>query len=575
MKASWRKGLSGAVSAIVIAVVLVAGLASASYINLTTARYNEAQMQEALRQARLGSELIRIHIHSTDGAVDSPPRITFVNAWGYESRIIQLVVIARNMTPIATIDLRGRPIVLPPGSRMTLEPSQIGLSYPTFKRMADQIRSIQAYTEAGNSFGSTWGFPREDNMAGRTVAVEYSVSTNRVWRVPSFIHNNRTFTATRYITIGDIPETGFVKILARHHYEKAKVVVSADLGNWVCVRYAVPGNPSSQCLEYFYGGPHIGGSVPDSLVEGYPPGAGPEARVGGGPWGSGWRSPYSVSWGGLVIQGVGHWTDGWRWYPEDGWVTYEGPVMYHEIGSSIYGVNAPNEMLLTVSGDDGVCKAKYLLGRTVITPSQPGFIPVETTFTRTYYPVLYPNSVTQTLQFSVARFFRAEAEAISLQSPATTTRTIHSLTTVTTSAEGTVITRTYTLEWTTRTTTRTWSLTGHTYTYTYTTVTTVSQTLTVDFEPVDIVVDRYYYVADVKCDTWEPPPPPSTEPPRREAWTYSWSNPPPTREYCTIRRVESALPVVREVTQYSGGGTVIYVITDYSIVVRFLTHCHR
>jgi hypothetical protein len=108
MRASWRKGLSGAVSAIVIAVVLVAGLASASYINLTAARYNEAQMQEALRQARLGSELIRIHIHSTDGAVDSPPRITFVNAWGYESRIIQLVVIARNTTPIATIDLEGQ-----------------------------------------------------------------------------------------------------------------------------------------------------------------------------------------------------------------------------------------------------------------------------------------------------------------------------------------------------------------------------------------------------------------------------------------------------------------------------------
>jgi hypothetical protein len=576
MKASWRKGLSGAVSAIVIAVVLVGGLASASYINITTARYNEAQMQEALRQARLGSELIRIHIHSTDGAVDSPPRITFVNAWGYESRIIELVVIARNMTPIATIDLRNRPIVLPPGSRLTLEPSQIGLSYPTFKRMADELRSIHAYTEAGNSFGSTWGFPREHNMAGRTVAVEYSVSTNRVWYVPSFIHNNRTFTASRYITIGDIPETGFVKILARHHYEKARVEVGAELGNWICVRYRVPGNPDSQCLEYAYGRPHISGSVRDSLVEGYPPGAGPEIGVEGGPRGSGWRAPYSVSWGGLYIRGLGRGFDGWRWYPEDGWVTNEGPVMYHEIGSSIYGFNAPNEMLLTVSGDDGVCKAKYVLGRTVITPSQPGFIPVETTFTRTYYPSRYPNSVTQTLQFSVARFFRAEAEANTLQSPVTTTRTIHSLTTVTTSAEGTVITHTYTHGLTTWTTTWTWSRTGHTYTYTYTTVTTVSQTLTVDFEPVDIVVDRYYYVADVKCDTWPPPPPPSTEPPRLEEWTYSWTpgggGPGPER-YCTIRRVESAVPVVREVTQYSGGVAVVNVITEYSIAVRLQTQC--
>jgi hypothetical protein len=230
MRASWRKGLSGAVSAIVIAVVLVGGLASASYINLTTARYNEAQMQEALRQARLGSELIRIHIHSTDGAIDSPPRITFVNAWGYESRIIQLVVIARNMTPIATIDLRGRPIVLPPGSRMTLEPSQIGLSYPTFKRMADELRSIHAYTEAGNSFGSTWGFPREDNMAGRTVATTYNVTTTAIWYVPSLTFINMTFTRSSYITIGPIPPVRNATIKAINYFKRPGINFESTSG---------------------------------------------------------------------------------------------------------------------------------------------------------------------------------------------------------------------------------------------------------------------------------------------------------------------------------------------------------
>jgi hypothetical protein len=230
MKASWRKGLSGAVSAIVIAIVLVAGLASASYINLTTARYNEAQMQEALRQARLGSELIRIHIHSTDGAVDSPPRITFVNAWGYESRIIELVVIARNMTPIATIDLRDRPIVLPPGARMTLEPSQIGLSYPTFKRMADELRSIHAYTEAGNSFGSTWGFPREDNMAGRTVATTYNVTTTAIWYVPSLTFINMTFTRSSYITIGPIPPVTNAMIKAINYFKRPAIYFESTSG---------------------------------------------------------------------------------------------------------------------------------------------------------------------------------------------------------------------------------------------------------------------------------------------------------------------------------------------------------
>jgi hypothetical protein len=230
MKASWRKGLSGAVSAIVIAIVLVAGLASASYINLTTARYNEAQMQEALRQARLGSELIRIHIHSTDGAIDSPPRITFVNAWGYESRIIELVVIARNMTPIATIDLRDRPIVLPPGARMTLEPSQIGLSYPTFEMMADQIRSIHAYTEAGNSFGSTWGFPREDNLAGRTVATTYNVTTTAIWYVPLLTFINMTFTRSSYITMGPIPPATNATIKAINYFKRPAIYFESTSG---------------------------------------------------------------------------------------------------------------------------------------------------------------------------------------------------------------------------------------------------------------------------------------------------------------------------------------------------------
>jgi hypothetical protein len=268
MKASWRKGLSGAVSAIVIAVVLVAGLASASYINLTTARYNEAQMQEALRQARLGSELIRIHIHSTDGAVDSPPRITFVNAWGYESRIIQLVVIARNMTPIATIDLRSRPIVLPPGSRMTIELSQIGLSYPTFKRMADELRSIHAYTEAGNSFGSTWGFPREDNMAGRTIAVTYSTTTTQVWSLPSFTTRNNTFTIFSYTTLGSLPNVTTASIKAIHQFEKINVTIPNEgIGSIV---YSWSTDASTDGYNAFPPAPNINNLRPVNLIIGSP-----------------------------------------------------------------------------------------------------------------------------------------------------------------------------------------------------------------------------------------------------------------------------------------------------------------
>jgi hypothetical protein len=346
MKASWRKGLSGAVSAIVIAIVLVAGLASASYINLTTARYNEAQMQEALRQARLGSELIRIHIHSTDGAVDSPPRITFVNAWGYESRIIQLVVIARNMTPIATIDLRGRPIVLPPGSRMTLEPSQIGLSYPTFKRMADELRSIHAYTEAGNSFGSTWGFPREDNMAGRTVAVTYNVTTTELWNIPSVTWLNRTWTKFYYTTIGEIPPLQNATIKARNHFEKASVGATR--------------------LD----GYRLSTTIDDPVAEGYP-----AAPIGSGitflvdyeltNWN---RYGYASSW----------------WKPEAGFTTLEGSPVVVEANTYVAIVNRPTRVVVTASNGNSYCVASYTLRHVTITPNPPDYQPpTPQTVTRT------------------------------------------------------------------------------------------------------------------------------------------------------------------------------------------------
>jgi hypothetical protein len=338
MKASWRKGLSGAVSAIVIAVVLVGGLASASYINLTTARYNEAQMQEALRQARLGSELIRIHMHSTDGAVDSPPRITFVNAWGYESRIIQLVIIARNMTPIATIDLRGRPIVLPPGSRLTLEPSQIGLSYPTFKRMADELRSIHAYTEAGNSFGSTWGFPREDNMAGRTVAVAYNVTTNELWYVPSVTFLNRTWAKFYYTTLGQIPSLQLATIKARNHFEKASVGIGAG-GNYWSISLAID----------------------DPVVEGYP-----AAPVGHG---------VSFSIDSTLLNWNRYGYASWWWKPEAGFTTLEGTPVEVEANTYVAIVNRPTRLVVTASIGDSYCTVSYRLRHATITPNPPNYQP--------------------------------------------------------------------------------------------------------------------------------------------------------------------------------------------------------
>jgi hypothetical protein len=85
--------------------------------------------------------------------------------------------------------------------------------------MADELRSIHAYTEAGNSFGSTWGFPREDNMAGRTVATTYNVTTTAIWYVPSLTFMNMTFTRSSYITMGSIPPVRNATIKAINYFK--------------------------------------------------------------------------------------------------------------------------------------------------------------------------------------------------------------------------------------------------------------------------------------------------------------------------------------------------------------------
>jgi hypothetical protein len=327
-------------------------------------------MQEALRQARLGSELIRIHIHSTDGAVDSPPRITFVNAWGYESRIIQLVVVGRNMEPRATIDLRDRPIVLPPGARLTIDPAQIGLSYPTFKRMADAIRSIHAYTEAGNSFGSTWGFPREDNLAGRTVATTVSGTTYEVWSVPSFTTINDTYRVVSYTTLGAIPNVTTASIKAVNLFEKAVVVpkIAVDNIGW---RTSTTYSWVSDVSEDAYGAfPRITPAIPDSSFRPV------DWRVTDLKcWDLRWY--YSGGWwywSGDNCYTYGNPEEGWYWYVTPGWMNLTGPTEYVEAGVHQAIINTPAKYRFVITIYDSTTNLNhqftidYRLGRVVIRP---------------------------------------------------------------------------------------------------------------------------------------------------------------------------------------------------------------
>jgi hypothetical protein len=391
-----------------------------------------------LRQARLGSELIRIHIHSTDGAVDSPPRITFVNAWGYESRIIQLVIIGRETSGggggggggnnggggrrchivdgileceigedgntgggtggytrtatgggqsqtqvIATIDLRDRPIVLPPGVRLTIDPAQIGLSYPTFKRMADQIRSIHAYTEAGNSFGSTWGFPREDNLAGRTVATTYNATTTDVWYVPSLTWINNTFTRSSYITMGPIPPVENATIKAINHFEKSvlRFALNPSLRSISSSSWGSSGEPSDPQAPM----PSNSFTPVDTGIDRYL-----------WCWDGGRTDQYGRQW----CENFNN-RDDWYWYPLQQYVAVEGQAKTVEGGSYYTIFNGPvlytQSFTVNLGVDEGARSepwrppperyaqvvVTYRLVRVEITPNPPGFQVQTATVTRT------------------------------------------------------------------------------------------------------------------------------------------------------------------------------------------------
>jgi len=51
---------------------------------------------------------------------------------------------------------------LEPGERVDIHPNDLGLNYATFAAMADEVRAIYFRTAEGNSFGSSYGPPPED-----------------------------------------------------------------------------------------------------------------------------------------------------------------------------------------------------------------------------------------------------------------------------------------------------------------------------------------------------------------------------------------------------------------------------
>jgi hypothetical protein len=372
--------------------------------------------------------------------------------------------------------------------------------------MADELRSIHAYTEAGNSFGSTWGFPREDNMAGRTVAVAYNVTTTELWYIPPVTWLNRTWVKFYYTTLGEIPPLQNATIKARNHFEKVRVgVVLVDDG----------------------GGRSV--TIDDSVAEGYPSAPigdaasiGWDAGLGFTPWG--WYDPImgSNTWGYST----------WWWYPEGGFTTLEGSPVNVEANTYVAIVNRPLRIVVTRQWAASYCVVVYGLRHVTLTPEPEGYRPPESSTTtrtgmvvafnyKTFYSYIRGGGYLVTVYSQTRTAFNDQwgyliinggvRHGVVLDAPiprpsySTYTWTVFKPTTTYTTTSTRTIPPNLPV---------TYVASGDSdfrgVVHRLTTVTLPVNPISaiyVKLPPGDYTVDRYYYVDSVQCNVYVPPPP--------------------------------------------------------------------
>jgi hypothetical protein len=232
--------------------------------------------------------------------------------------------------------------------------------------MADELRSIHAYTEAGNSFGSTWGFPREDNMAGRTVAVTYNVTTTELWYIPSFTTINNSYSVFTYTTLGTIPNATIATIRAVNLFEKA-VVVPEITTTAASTTYSWVSDVSQDAYGAF---PRVNPAIPDSSFRPV------EWRVNELKcWDLRWYySGGSWQWSGDNCHTYGNPEERWYWYVSPGWMNLTGPSEYVEAGVHQVIINTPAKYRLVITIQPNGWSSyiqftiDYRLGRVVISP---------------------------------------------------------------------------------------------------------------------------------------------------------------------------------------------------------------
>jgi len=370
LKRKSSSGLSGVIAALMVMVVVTAGVLATTYVSNTYSAQNRQMMEELRRQAAKDQELIRIYIHAENSSdINSPPRITIVNAWGFPTNITKLLAVYRPQPSQnrQVIEI-SRQIIVPPGTKVTLSPEQLGLSFTSFRQLADNMAALIAYTDAGNSFGSTWGYPREDNLVGATTVTTYNYTTTEVWQVPSFTTINNTFYVNRTITLNPPAPITYSTIRAVNHFEKINILAR--------------------------GLPAGGGIYYSASVTGLPEDGSPSAPL------PDWRNAINVQWE-VPPWGYNGWYYLlWAWQPAGGWAdaSDDTKTVYVERGTYYTNINAPRSLIVSINiaAINSLCTAVYSLRRVDVQPAPPNYPTPTATYMRqgeyvsmTHYPTTY------------------------------------------------------------------------------------------------------------------------------------------------------------------------------------------
>jgi hypothetical protein len=213
-----RPAISNAIAIAVAIIIVLAGLATFAYMGNVSTGYLGKALPEKLRQeGERGSELLRIYIWSRNHTLEGEPVITILNSWGKDSEIDVLMVANRTGHVVNVLAL-GPPMKIPASTAVEIRPSDLGLPYRTFGDLIQNIGGILAHTVLGNSFGSTWGMPREEYVFGSIATTAITNVTTTAWVVTGFTSVQEGTTISLYTTLSYPPEwNGNALIIAYDH----------------------------------------------------------------------------------------------------------------------------------------------------------------------------------------------------------------------------------------------------------------------------------------------------------------------------------------------------------------------